>query len=466
MAEQKIKLVIQLRRDYAANWEKYKDIVPAQGEPCFVVDKNILKIGDGVTKFCDLEPINGAQIEVHGDNKSIVLEDGVFKLMGYDAAEVGAQLQKTDDGIKWVVPIDLTGAVEALQADVDDIEKDVAALQEDSATILSKIGSLENKMDGTGEGTVDAKIDAKINEFAASISDDGKINTIKELIDYVAGHGPEVAQFAADIKTLQELVGGSSVTDQINAADLITRSEAEDLLISKVDASATLQHVKYELDNTPAGTIIDYGEKEIRVMVPAGAEYSKQNVGTGGDQNTYYITFKTYAPSDDAVGYIEHLGNQSDAEILNSFSVDKYGRRYQPTWLGVAKYNEATGEWNYYGKNSTANKYIGWDYRIDWYDVNGVMIGSDCIRINLSNEDCHHIVEPYYMAQTINGAKIGDTLLEIVDRKLIIPAGAGLKSSEEVIVNEDGSLSLGVVDVSRLAGDLVFDGGGAAGQND
>ena len=83
MAEQKIKLVIQLRRDYAANWEKYKDIVPAQGEPCFVVDKNILKIGDGVTKFCDLEPINGAQIEVHGDNKSIVLEDGVFKLMGY-----------------------------------------------------------------------------------------------------------------------------------------------------------------------------------------------------------------------------------------------------------------------------------------------------------------------------------------------------------------------------------------------
>ena len=58
------KLIIQLRRDYASHWEEHKDVVPAMGEPCFVIDKNILKIGDGRTKFCDLKPINGVDFEV------------------------------------------------------------------------------------------------------------------------------------------------------------------------------------------------------------------------------------------------------------------------------------------------------------------------------------------------------------------------------------------------------------------
>lgn len=61
---QRTKLIIQLRRDYASHWEKHKDIVPAMGEPCFVIDKNILKIGDGRTKFCDLKPVNSSEFEI------------------------------------------------------------------------------------------------------------------------------------------------------------------------------------------------------------------------------------------------------------------------------------------------------------------------------------------------------------------------------------------------------------------
>jgi hypothetical protein len=110
------------------------------------------------------------------------------------------------------------------------------------------------------------------------------------------------------------------------------------------------------------------------------------------------MTFKTYAPDDRAVGYIEHLGDKVDSEVLNTFSVDEYGRRYQSTWLSIAKYDEPTGTWSYYGKNSSADKYIGWDYQIDWYDANGVMIFTDFVRINLSNEDCHNSSRPYYMA--------------------------------------------------------------------
>lgn len=58
------RLIIQLRRDYSSHWEKYKDVVPELGEPCFIIDKNILKIGDGRTKFCDLQPVNGGEFEI------------------------------------------------------------------------------------------------------------------------------------------------------------------------------------------------------------------------------------------------------------------------------------------------------------------------------------------------------------------------------------------------------------------
>jgi hypothetical protein len=148
-------------------------------------------------------------------------------------------------------------------------------------------------------------------------------------------------------------------------------------------------------------------------MCPADAEFVKQNVGVGGDANTYYMTFKTYAPQG-AVGYKEHLGNQSDSEILTDLKIDEYGRRYQPTWLPLAKYDDATGTWVYYGENSSVGKYIGWDYRIDWYDTNGVMIYTDSIRINLSNEACHNNIKPYYVADYATSQEV-DALRQSVE---------------------------------------------------
>lgn len=155
---------------------------------------------------------------------------------------------------------------------------------------------------------------------------------------------------------------------------------------------------EYEFVDTPSGTLVDYRDGEIRIMCPSDAEWKKQTVGTNGDPNCYYGTLKVYVPDEAITGYIEHLGDQVDAEILDTFSIDEKGRRYQPTWLALARYDEATDTWTYYGKDSTINKYMGWNYRIDWYNSDGVMIASDSIRINLSNEDCHFVIEPYYIS--------------------------------------------------------------------
>lgn len=178
----------------------------------------------------------------------------------------------------------------------------------------------------------------------------------------------------------------------------------------KIEAAVNEHLVKkYEVTSLPEGSLVNYREDEIRIMCKSDAVFSKQSVGTGGDPNCYYMTFKTYVFNDNVVGYREHLGNQSDSETLTDLKTDEYGRRYQPTWLALAKYDDATGTWNYYGKNSSGEKFIGWDYRIDWYDANGVIVASDSIRINLANEDCYFTSEPYYVGSM---KKEIDTIIE------------------------------------------------------
>lgn len=214
-----------------------------------------------------------------------------------------------------------------------------------------------------------------------------------------AGDGIDIVDNNINVK-LGANTHGLMAVDGALTLDLATKksdgamSKEDKLIVDSIPYAYVAR--KYDISGTPKGTLVNYGEKEIRVMCPVDAEFVKQNVGVGGDANTYYMTFKTYAPQD-AVGYKEHIGNQSDGEILTDLKIDEHGRRYQPTWLGIAKFDDATGAWAYYGKNSAESKYIGWDYRIDWFDADGVMIDTDSIRINLSNEDCHSTNKPYYM---------------------------------------------------------------------
>lgn len=178
-----------------------------------------------------------------------------------------------------------------------------------------------------------------------------------------------------------------------------TVAEAKAYTDGKVEA-AVKEHLvkKFEISDTPDGTIVDYRDGEIRIMCRENAVFSEQSVGTGGDPNCYYMTLKTYVFDDNVVGYREHLGAQSDSETLTDLKTDKFGRRYQPTWLALARRDD-NGNWSYYGKTSTSEKMIGWDYRIDLYDANDTVIASDSVRINLSNEECHFINEPYYVCQ-------------------------------------------------------------------
>lgn len=215
-----------------------------------------------------------------------------------------------------------------------------------------------------------------------------------------------------DVEALENQIATKVDSDEVDA-----KVASANAYTDKRVESALAEHLtqKYEIADTPAGTLVKMNENEIRIMCPHDAEYHLQSVGVGGDANTYYMTLRTYVYDDSVVGYKEHLGKEVDAEILTDLKTDTYGRRYQPTWLGIAKYDEATNTWAYYGANSETNHYIGWDYQIDWFDANGVMIASDSVRINLSNEECHSVNEPYY---------VGDIMKEVDTKIAEATAGA------------------------------------------
>lgn len=188
--------------------------------------------------------------------------------------------------------------------------------------------------------------------------------------------------------------------------DLNTATKTEDGLMSAKDKcvvdSIPSVYVarKHEISGTPVGTLVDYRDHEIRVMCPTGTKFVKQNVGVNGNPNMYYMAFKAYAP-DDAVSFREGDKGEIIDEVFDfngpASGVDEFGRKYSVCWLAIASYNESTGTWTYFGETSSNSKYIGWTYVVEWHNVDGVVVGSDCIRINLTNETCHFTVEPFYV---------------------------------------------------------------------
>ena len=80
-------------------------------------------------------------------------------------------------------------------------------------------------------------------------------------------------------------------------------------------------------------------------------------------------------------------------------------------------------KWTYHGANSTEGHYIGWDYQLDQYNADGVMVASERIRINLANEDCYSVIKPYYVSNMTTSAVTEanvytDEKIEVVEEKI------------------------------------------------
>lgn len=228
---------------------------------------------------------------------------------------------------------------------------------------------------------------------------------VKGLVDtYTAGDGIEIIDNKISVK-LASVTNGLVAVDGGLMLNLATRKSAGAMSAEDKLAVDSMPYVyearKFEITSKPDGTLVDYSDHEIRVMCPADTKWVKQTVGTTGNANMYYMGFKAYAPVNAASfkegdrGVLVDEMHTFDGDFAG---VDEFGRKYSICWLALASYNEDSDSWSYFGKTSTVDKYIGWNYIVEWYDANGVAISRDNIRINLANEGCYDVALPYYMS--------------------------------------------------------------------
>lgn len=238
----------------------------------------------------------------------------------------------------------------------------------------------------------------------------------------------EGALYQWNTETLQYELLSLGVSEELetlkqNIIDIQTTvNEISKHYLSKEEAQQIVETKKFEIFSKPQGALVKYGEKEIRIMCPKDTDWKLQEVGNTGNANMYYLGFKAYAPKE-AVSFKEGDQGKIKDEIFtfdNDFAgVDEFGRKYSVVWLAAAQYDSADNSWIYFGANSTTQHYVGWTYVVEWYDANDVKIASDSIRINLSNEECHDEIEPYYM-----GAINVNKLVQSPDDVLILYGGS------------------------------------------
>lgn len=97
----------------------------------------------------------------------------------------------------------------AAQTDVDTLETVVGA--DDTTGLRKRIKTNEDAIDvlkGTGEGSVAKAVNDAIDAFATKATDNGTIDTFKELVDWVAKHPEVVNGLTGDINKLKAILKG------------------------------------------------------------------------------------------------------------------------------------------------------------------------------------------------------------------------------------------------------------------
>lgn len=125
--------------------------------------------------------INGALLAIASKIVDILIAtgtaDGTISVNGVDVAVKGLA------ALAYKAEVSKTDLAAALQAEID-----AKAKQADLDTLT-----------GSGEGSIAKMIDDAFNDFSTKVTDDGVVNSYKELIDWAAEHGAEATEMAAGI---------------------------------------------------------------------------------------------------------------------------------------------------------------------------------------------------------------------------------------------------------------------------
>ena len=141
------------------------------------------------------------------------LKNGQVNTNKTDIAAINTKIGTIPDG-KTVAQ-----AIEDAKAAATYDDKEVRGLIKNNKDAIDVLNGVD-----TIDGSVAKSVKDAINDFATKISDDGKINTFKELVDYAAAHGSEYTDAIADIAANKSAIdalngdGAGSVSKAVNDA--------------------------------------------------------------------------------------------------------------------------------------------------------------------------------------------------------------------------------------------------------
>ena len=169
MVTQTIKTVFQIRRDTTANWSLFKDIVPVAGEPCYDLDLNTLRIGDGVTTYENLPVIGG--VEGSGD-----LQEAIEKLQTQVGDTNIVEIQENYTSLTTQVDTFVTEVTEMQQileskADANDVvELQIVMAQKADADFVTELKTVvEQKLDAEAVEILETELKTYIDEVIRNV---------------------------------------------------------------------------------------------------------------------------------------------------------------------------------------------------------------------------------------------------------------------------------------------------------
>lgn len=154
-------------------------------------------------------------------------------------------VQGTDVPIKGLAALAYKANVSA--DELDAALKAVIDAKAESSEVFTLSGKIDT-LNGTGAGSVSKAITDAFNDFATKVSDDGVVNSYKELIDWAAKHGGEAAQMTAAITNIENLLTGiggegdpatvkaaiAAAINDLNIGNYYTKTEVDTALNGKV----------------------------------------------------------------------------------------------------------------------------------------------------------------------------------------------------------------------------------------
>lgn len=282
----------------------------------------------------DVNALNGEE-SVAGSVKAIA--------KGYaDGKDAAIKAAKTAGDNAQTAVDNLSAKVGTVPADktivqmITDATYDDAAIKADIKKNTDDIGVLNGSE--TIEGSVKKTVNDAINDFATKISEDGTVNTFKELVDYVAEHGSQYTDAIADIaanksaigtlngtgagsvkKTVDDAISALNIDDYAKSADVesaYVKKETGKSLISD-DLITKLTNIDIDaLSNKIEKITVNGTEQTITEKTVALESYKGDGTSIENDTTNHTLSIKSVSTDLLAQGVNTLILNGGTASVL------------------------------------------------------------------------------------------------------------------------------------------------------